>query len=314
MKVRDSEALINSDLSIKDYCHICQGDNEKMKNILITGTDSYIGNSVRDWLSREPGKYSVELLDMREASWKQADFSRFDVVFHVAGIAHVSSDSKMESLYYKVNRDLTVETAKKAKAGGVKQFIFMSSIIVYGNTRGNDGMIDRNSIPAPDNFYGNSKLQAEDGIRPLASEDFKIVVLRPPMIYGKGSKGNYPRLANFALKSPFFPDLENHRSMLHIDNLCEFIRLMIDNEESGLFFPQNAEYVRTGEMAALIARVHGRRFRPVRAFNGLLRLLERNSGFFNKAFGNLTYEKSMSEYKDNYQVRDFEASIALTEK
>ncbi len=285
-----------------------------MKQLLITGTDSFIGNSVREWLSMKSGEYSVNLLDMRDVTWKDIDFSPFDVVFHVAGIAHVSSDPKMESLYFKVNRDLTIETATKAKAEGVKQFIFMSSIIVYGNKRKNKGIIDSNTIPVPDNFYGMSKLQAEEGIRPLASENFKVVILRPPMIYGKGSKGNYPRLAQAALKLPIFPDYNNQRSILHIDNLCEFIRLMIDNEEYGVFFPQNAEYMRTGAMVEMIARVHGRKIRPVKVFNGLIRLLEQYVGFFNKAFGDLNYEKSMSEYKVNYRVRDFETSIVLTEK
>lgn len=162
----------------------------------------------------------------------------YDVVFHVAGIAHVSSDPKMEDLYYKVNRDLTIETAKKAKAEGVKQFIFMSSIIVYGDSSSSKRVIDANTVPAPSNFYGNSKLQAEQGIKDLEADNFKIVVLRPPMIYGKGSKGNYPRLANISTKLPVFPDIDNERSMLHIDNLCEFIKVMIDYEEAGLFFPR----------------------------------------------------------------------------
>ena len=104
-----------------------------MKNILITGKNSYIGTSLESWLMREPDKYKVDTVDMKDGSWKEMDFSQYDVVFHVAGIAHVSSDPKMEDLYYKVNRDLTIETAEKAKAEGVKQFIFMSSIIVYGD-------------------------------------------------------------------------------------------------------------------------------------------------------------------------------------
>jgi nucleoside-diphosphate-sugar epimerase len=161
-------------------------------------------------------------------------------VFYVAGIEHVSSDPKMENLYYKVNTDITIETAKKAKAEGVKQFIFMSSIIVYGDSNSSKRVIDSNTVPTPSNFYGNSKLQAEEGIKNLESDYFKIVVLRPPMIYGRGSKGNYPRLAKLAKKIPVFLDIDNERSMLHIDNLCEFLRVMIDYEESRLFFPQNS--------------------------------------------------------------------------
>lgn len=285
-----------------------------MKNILITGKNSYIGTSLENWLMREPDKYKVDTVDMKDGSWKEKDFSSYDVVFHVAGIAHVSSDPNMEDLYYKVNRDLTIETAEKAKAEGVKQFIFMSSIIVYGDSSSSKRVIDRNTVPTPSNFYGNSKLQAEEGINYLESDEFKIVVLRPPMIYGKGSKGNYPRLANMAKKIPVFPDIDNERSMLHIDNLCEFIKVMIDHEETGLYFPQNKEYVKTSELVKTISEVHGKKIIMTKVFNPVLRLMF-GIGIVNKVFGNLVYEKSMSDYdKANYRIRDFKESIELTEK
>lgn len=284
-----------------------------MKKILITGKNSYIGESVKKWLIKEPENYQVDSIDMKDGSWKEQDFSMYDVVFHVAGIAHVSSDPKMEDLYYKVNRDLTIETAKKAKHEGVKQFIFMSSIIVYGDSSSSKRIINKETIPTPSNFYGNSKLQAEEGIRPLESDDYKVVVIRPPMIYGKGSKGNYPKLSKLAQKTPIFPDIKNERSMLHIDNLCEFIKLMIDNEETGLFFPQNAEYVSTSNLVKTIASVYGRKIQLTRLFNPLLKLMFR-IGIINKIFGNLVYERTMSEYgKGEYQIKTFRESIELTE-
>lgn len=284
-----------------------------MKNILITGKNSYIGSSLENWLMREPNKYKVDTVDMKDGSWKEKDFGLYDIVFHVAGIAHVSSDPKRADLYYKVNRDLTIETAEKAKAEGVKQFIFMSSIIVYGDSS-SKRIIDKNTVPTPSNFYGNSKLQAEEGIKHFDSDEFKIVVLRPPMIYGKGSKGNYPRLANMAKKIPVFPDIDNKRSMLHIDNLNEFLKIIIDNKESGLFFPQNTEYVKTSELVKTIAEVHGKKIWMTRIFNPILRLIF-GIGVVNKVFGNLVYEKSMSEYdKANYRIRSFRESIELTEK
>jgi UDP-glucose 4-epimerase len=285
-----------------------------MKNILITGKNSYIGTSLENWLMRESDKYKIDTVDMKDGSWKEVDFSQYDVVFHVAGIAHVSSDPKMEDLYYKVNRDLTIETAEKAKAEGVKQFIFMSSIIVYGDSSSSKRVIDKNTVPTPSNFYGNSKLQAEEGIKDLSTDDFKIVVLRPPMIYGKGSKGNYPRLANMAKKIPMFPDIDNERSMLHIDNLCEFIKVMIDYEETGLYFPQNKEYVKTSELVRMIAEVHGKKIMMTKVFNPVLRMMF-GIEIVNKVFGNLVYEKSMSDYdKANYRIRTFKESIELTEK
>jgi UDP-glucose 4-epimerase len=286
-----------------------------MKKILITGADSYIGTNFEKWLIKAPNDYTVETIDMREETWKKKDFSEYDTIFHVAGIAHVSSNPEMEDLYYKVNRDLTIETAKKAKAEGVKRFVFMSSIIVYGDSSSNKRVIDRNTVPTPSNFYGNSKLQAEKGINELESNEFKVVIVRPPMIYGKGSKGNYPRLARMAQKIPVFPDIDNERSMLHIDNLCEFIRLMIDNDETGLFFPQNKEYVRTSKMVQLIAEMHGKKIWFTKVFNLALRLVHGKVGVVNKVFGNLVYDKAMSDYeKANYQIRNLRESIELTER
>lgn len=189
----------------------------------------------------------------------------------------------------------------------------MSSIIVYGDSSINQRVIDNNTVPTPSNFYGNSKLQAEEGIKPLENDTFKVAILRPPMIYGSGSKGNYPKLAKLAQKLPVFPDIDNQRSMLHIDNLCEFIRLMIDNEERGLFFPQNSEYVKTSEMVRLIAEAHGKNIRLTRMFDPILRSIGMKVDLVNKVFGNLVYEKSMSTYKENYRIRDLKESIKLTE-
>lgn len=284
-----------------------------MKKILITGTNSYIGNSLEKWLQKYSNKYFIDTVNMRDDSWRNVDFSDYDVVFHVAGIAHVSSDPKMKEMYYKVNQDLTIETAEYAKKAGVKQFIFMSSIIVYGDSSSGKRVIDKDTVAKPSNFYGDSKLKAEEGILPLETNNFKIVVLRPPMIYGKGSRGNYPKLAKAAQKLPVFPNIYNERSMLYIDNLCEFIRLMVENEERGLFFPQNKEYVRTTEMVKLIAEAHSRKIRFTKAFNSVLRVMGLKLGIINKVFGNLVYEQSMSEYNEDYCVFNFKESINATE-
>jgi UDP-glucose 4-epimerase len=286
-----------------------------MKKILITGANSYVGTSFEKWVEQWPDKYAVDTVDMIDGTWKEKDFSGYDVVFHVAGIAHISSDPKIEELYYRVNRDLTIETAIKAKNDGVTQFIFMSSIIVYGDSShiNKKRVIERNTIPQPSNFYGNSKLQAEEGIIPLINNKFKVVILRPPMIYGKGSKGNYPKLVKMALKLPLFPDLHNERSVLHIDNLCEFIKLIVNNEDSGIFFPQNTDYVNTSELVKLIAVMHYKKIRLTKIFNPVLKLMGNFVGLINKAFGNLVYDMSMSNYKENYRVRNLKESIRVTE-
>ena len=279
------------------------------KRILITGQGSYVGGNFIEWLSQWPEKYEVEELSVRGDNWKKIDFTSYDTVLHVAGIAHVSTNPKMEEQYYKVNRDLTIEVAEYAKENGIKQFIFMSSIIVYGDSNSNKSVIDRNTVPKPSNFYGNSKLQAEKGLSLLESKDFKIAVIRPPMIYGKNSKGNYPKLVKAAKVLPLFPDLDNQRSMIHIDNLSEYLRLMVEYEEYGLFFPQNREYVGTNDMVRLIAEVHGKRIRLTKIFNFILYPLINKNSLINKVFGDLTYKKDLSVYKQNYQVRSLRDSI-----
>lgn len=292
-----------------------------MKKVLITGAGSYIGTSFENWAKENEPDIQMETQDMIGDSWKSRDFSGFDSVFHVAGLAHADVGKVTEeqkALYYKVNSDLTVECAKKAKAEGVKQFIFMSSIIVYGESAdiGQKRVITRETPLLPANFYGDSKVKAEEGLQQLVDDTFRVVILRPPMIYGKGSKGNYPLLAKMARKLPFFPDVKNERSMLYIGNLCKFVSLMIKNEESGIFFPQNAEYVRTSEMVQEIAKVHGKRIILIKLFNPILRLFGKLGGkiggLVNKAFGNMVYDKELSVYREDYNIYDG-VDIRLTE-
>lgn len=291
-----------------------------MKKILITGANSFIGISFETYLREHfVGEYIVDTVDMIDGSWREKDFSGYDSVFHVAGIAHSDSgkiSDEKEKLYYAVNTDLTVETAKKAKADGVKQFVFMSSAIVYGESApiGKNRVITKDTPTSPENCYGDSKVQAENGIRPLNDDSFKVVILRPPMIYGKGSKGNYPLLAKLALKTPIFPDVKNQRSMLYVGNLCEFVRLMVENEESGIFWPQNAEYSNTGEMVKMIAAAHGKKLTLVKGFGWALKLMSHLTGLVNKAFGNLCYAKELSEYKTDYRVKSLKDSVEETEK
>lgn len=279
-----------------------------MKKILITGANSYIGISFDKWLSQYPDKYAVDTIDMIDDLWKEKSFGGYDVVFHVAGIAHIKETRKNQPLYYKVNGDLAYETAKKAKADGVKQFIFLSTMSVYGI---DSGIIDNNTPVKPRSAYGKSKLEAEELINKLNDASFTVAILRPPMVYGKGCRGNYPRLVKFSLKTPVFPDIDNKRSMIYIDNLSEFVKQLIDNCNGGTFFPQNAEYVNTSEMVRLIADAHGKKVRMTRFFNPLINLV--NLGSIKKVFGDLVYEMSMSNYQNDYRVCGFKHSIFQTE-
>ena len=290
-----------------------------MKKILITGANSYIGMSFEKYMAQWPEAYRVDTVDMIDGTWREKDFSGYDCVYHVAGIAH-SDNGKISpekaKLYYAVNTDLAIETAKKAKAEGVKQFIFMSSAIVYGESApiGKSKVITRDTPVSPANSYGDSKVQAEKGILPLNDDGFKVVILRPPMIYGPGSKGNYPVLSKLARKLPVFPKVDNQRSMLYIDNLLEFVRLMVENEEQGIFWPQNGEYSNTTELVQMIAKAHGKKILIVPGFTWALKLASRVTGLINKAFGSSVYDMNLSDYKEKYRTHSLLESIDLTEK
>ncbi len=294
-----------------------------MKKILITGANSYIGMSFEQYAKEHyADEFEIDSVDMIDGTWRQKDFSSYDVVFHVAGIAHADVGNVSEEVkakYYAINTDLAIETCKKAKQEGVKQFVFMSSMIIYGDSApyGKSKRITKETEPAPANFYGDSKWQADKGVRELAEEDYTVTVLRPPMIYGKGSKGNYPTLAKMAKKLPVFPDIQNERSMLYIENLCEFLCQVMIRKEGGIFWPQNAEYTKTSEMVKQIAQTAGHKLIITKAFNWCVALAAHMPGkisdLANKAFGNSSYDQAMSTYDFKYQLIDLNESIRRTE-
>ncbi|WP_214853397.1 NAD-dependent epimerase/dehydratase family protein [Exiguobacterium sp. s166] len=287
-----------------------------MKKVLITGKNGYIGTEFYKWIKINSTEISIEFIDVKTNEWKNKNFSNYDVVLHLAGIAHSSRNPKLKDLYYKVNRDLTFDLAKKSRQDGVKQFIFMSSIIVYGEGSLNKTKIDGNTIPVPSNFYGDSKLQAEKLIKELEDDSFNIAVIRPPMIYGRNSKGNYSKLSKLSKLTPVFPDFYNERSMLHIDNLSSFIATIILKNVKGTFFPQNKSYVTTSELVKTIAEVNDKKLILVPGFNYLIKILIKKQEIFNKLFGNLVYDKKLSEHQNlnDYWVNDFYESIVKTER
>lgn len=274
-----------------------------MKKILITGQNSYIGNAVAEYLEKcHQQAYRVDKISLQDDSWQQKDFSEYDTILHVAGKAHVDVSlvsEETKKLYYRVNGELPAKVAAKAKAEGVRQFIHLSSVIIYGDSAGVGGskVICADTVPAPVNFYGDSKLQGEENLKPLADENFWVAILRLPFVYGKGSKGNYPLLVKMARITSVFPNINNQRSMLYIDNLTEYIRQLADSGESGIFFPQNAEYVTTAQMVRLIGAAMGKKIYLWSALNPLVRLVSKVPGkignLANKAFGSLVVDRNL---------------------
>lgn len=292
-------------------------DKEKKVKVLITGAKSYVGESFHDYCLIHYPNIEIATIDMKNSSWREEDFSGFDTIFHVAGIAHadIGEISEAEKAkYYTLNTVLAIETAKKAKENGVKQFIFMSSMIVYGGKE----YIDEHTIPAPENFYGDSKWQADKGVRKLANDKFAVAVLRSPMIYGKGAKGNYPMLAKIAKKTPVFPDTGNKRSMIYIENLCEFVALLTLSGEGGLYFPQNAAYTNTFCMVKNIGSTARKKVVGTRILRLPVKLAMKVPGKIGrqaeKAFGSSYYDQKLSRYKGlDYQLVGMDESIRRTE-
>ncbi len=303
-------------------------DKDAHKKVLITGAGSYIGESFTAYAKENyPLNFDIEAIDMIDGTWRDCDFSQYDIVYHVAGIAHAdvgNVDDDTKEKYYAINTDLAVEVCEKAKNEGVKEFIFMSSMIVYGDSApyGKSKIVDERTVPNAANFYGDSKLQADVAVRTFADEKFKVLVLRPPMIYGKNSKGNYPTLAKLAKKLPVFPNVDNQRSMLHIDNLCEFLcQIMLVKEvkeNAVVLIPQNAEWTKTTDMVREIASVSGKKIKALKIMKPVVslggKMPGKIGGLVNKAFGNSCYAHEISIYPGlDYHWVSLKESIERTE-
>ncbi|ROR31480.1 UDP-glucose 4-epimerase [Mobilisporobacter senegalensis] len=290
-----------------------------MKKVLIIGGNSYIGNSFIQYIGQlEEKQFLIDKISVKHKEWEQYDFTGYDTVIHLAGIAHERETRQNAQLYYRVNRDLAISVAKKAKKSKVGQFIFMSTAAVYGS---NVSVITKDTLSQPNTHYGRSKLEAEQKIIDLNSDEFKVAIVRPPMVYGYGCKGNFERLVKLAKITPIFPDIQNKRSMIYIENLCEFLRLLIDQSEWGYFHPQNEEYVCTSEMVRVIGESLGRTIYFTKAFNWGIKAMQKKIGMVSKIFGDLYYEvdeehhikileiKDISLVQSKYSVVNFKESI-----
>jgi nucleoside-diphosphate-sugar epimerase len=279
-----------------------------VKRILIAGQNSYIGVHLDMWL--DPSRCQIDTLDMRGDDWRVYDFSGYDSVVLVAGIAHRRETDANRTLFDQVNHRLAADAGKKSKREGVKQFVFFSSMSVYGMEV---GRIHAETLENPNTAYGNSKLAAEKALMALSDDAFRVAILRPPMIYGPGCKGNYPRLSRLIRKLHVFPRVKNERSMLYINTLCAFMDALLESGAGGLFFPQNRNYVTTDDLALAIAKAHRMvLFRP-HGFGWLLKLMGRNGGTVGKVFGTLTYDQSMSTKLMPKKQTEFFQSIVETE-
>ncbi|PAD40401.1 NAD-dependent epimerase/dehydratase family protein [Terribacillus sp. 7520-G] len=281
-----------------------------MKKILIIGKSSYIGTKFDEYIKESGGNYSIDFLSVRNNNWKIFDFSPYDVILHTAGLAHVRETEENKKHYYTINRDLVQSIASKSKSDGVRHFIFISSMSVYGIE---EGTINRETIPKPKTNYGISKLQAEELLTKLETSTFRITILRPPMVYGRNCKGNYTRLSRLANYTLFFPKIDNRRSMIYIDNLSMWIKKVIDSGIYGIILPQNNDYINTSELVASIRKANNKYTCLVRVPKVLLKIFKIKT--LNKLFGNLIYEyEKDNELFKKIKMIDLKQTIELSEE
>lgn len=261
-----------------------------MKRVLISGKGSYIGQSVKRYLEESCQGYQVEEVDVKDNNWRMLSFEDVDVVYHVAGIAHMKETEENKELYQTVNCDLAYELAKKAKEDGVPHFVFMSSMSVYG-LNSYEGFIDTNTKMSPNTYYGKSKLEAERLISQLSSEKFKVALLRPPMVVGSGSPGNMGKLISLVKKIKVFPKYKNERSYITIETLISQVEQIIQFKKEGIMLLQENKYLCTSQyIREVMEKENSKVFGP-KFFNPFIGLMKKRSTVFKKIFGDLKYKQ-----------------------
>ena len=281
--------------------------------ILVVGKNSYIGNHIDDWLTKYG--HQVTQLDVLDDGWKRFDYSVFDSVVHVAGIVHQPKCQDWE-LYKRVNTDMPIAIATMAKEQGVKQYIFFSTMGVYGFWKKlKPNIIDENTPLNATGMYSRSKLMAEMGLNELIDESFSIACVRPPSVYGKGCKGGYiSGFASIVRRLPIVPKAYNNvkQSFIYIDNLSELVRLIIENSLNGVFCPQDDKSINANELLEYLAYGIGKKYRDSRLLGYGVKILNFLS-VVKKAYGGVEYAKSLSTIKGiNYVVVPIEEGLKRT--
>ncbi|MEZ2146657.1 NAD-dependent epimerase/dehydratase family protein [Bradyrhizobium sp. DN5] len=264
---------------------------------LVTGASGFLGRhivpalmragwSVRRAVRSPEGTGEVVINSIGpETDW-QAALEGVDAVVHLAARVHYKNEEHAVQLYRDVNVDGTLHLARSAATVGVRQFIFISTVLVHG--RSNDGRapFSESDVPTPRGLYGTSKAEAEAGLRTLARDsDMKISVIRPPLIYGAGAKGNFAlltRAVRRGLPLPFAA-IRNRRNFLSVQNLSSFIlhRLAHSDPASNfeIFLLADRERVSTPEFIACLARASGKSARlfgiPPKLLSAVLRVTGR---------------------------------------
>jgi UDP-glucose 4-epimerase len=258
-------------------------------NILMTGASGYIG---RNFIKEYTNHYKVKTFSLQNKSIDKLDFYNIDIVVHFAALVHQKIEYQYEK-YYEVNVEYPVELAKKAKASGMKQFVFISTIAVYGEDK---QLLCENTECNPITSYGISKREAEKKLQALEDENFVVSIIRPPMVYGKNAPGNIDPLVRLVKKVSVLPfaGIENRRSFIYIGSLCHMIDVIIQKQVSGVFLASDDKPLSTTRLIELIASELDKKVYLVRIpfFESLLKFIK--PSFHKRLYGSLEVDNKLT--------------------
>lgn len=222
-----------------------------MSKILITGANSFLG---RNFMNSSANN-DIDEICLIKNKVKEINFSNYSAVLHVAAIVHQTTKIP-ESEYLKINTELCLSVAKEAKRQGVKQFVFISTVKVFGEFKPERGIWKEDAICEPDDSYGRSKYAAELGLKELIDDNFTVSIIRPPLIYGVGVKANMLSIIKLIDRFPALPlgGIKNKRSFTSIENLVQLIDQVINKNVSGVFLAMDHKPLSTTELSRIIAK------------------------------------------------------------
>jgi len=277
-----------------------------MSRILITGANSFVGtNYIKSSIHKE-----ISEISLFQNNPEQIDFTGYDVVIHLVAIVHQSRRIK-DDKYFKINRDLCLEVAEHARNGGVKQFIFLSTVKVYGEFIPNSGPWNEDSSCLPEDSYGKSKYEAEVALRKMETTNFIVSIIRTPLVYGVGVKANMLSILRLVDKFPILPlaKVNNKRSFTSAENLVAFIDRIIERRASGIFIAMDEKPLSTTDLVYLISRYLNKR---VFLFRMPEFIVEAGKSLIPKIFDRLYGSFEMDNSKTLREL-DFKAPLSTEE-
>lgn len=262
--------------------------------ILVTGASGYLGKS---FIQEYAKKYKILTFSLVDNQLKNINFENVSVVLHCAALVHQKKEYSYEK-YYEINTRYPVELALKAKQSGVKQFIFISTVAVYGEDY---SRLDNSLSCSPVSFYGRSKLEAEKELQKLSDSGFKVVIVRPPMVYGLNAPGNMSTLINLIRKVPILPfgNINNKRNFIYIGNLCYVLNQIIETNHEGVFLVSDDKSISTTELLRLISIGLKKKVFLIRIplFETILSLVK--PSFHKRLYESLEIDNSLTKQKLN---------------